>query len=94
MNDLFVHVHPVLGPEVMLAKKEPMVRGHDESGILPEVALIEVIEKLSKQEVAKRDDRANSREFLGFGPRSSKRRRTNRESASFVTQSRRAYSAR
>ncbi len=53
---LLVDVHPVLGPEIMLAEQKAVVRRDDQRGVLPHVVLVELVEQLAEQEVAHRDD--------------------------------------
>ena len=56
MRDLLVEVHAVLGPEVVLAEKEPVVGRDDERRVLPDIMLVEIIDQLPKEEIAHRDD--------------------------------------
>ena len=57
VDDLLVEVHPVLGPEIVLAEQEAVVGGDDQGGVLPQVVLVEIVEQLAQQEVAQRDHR-------------------------------------
>ena len=51
VHDLLVHVHPVLGPEIMLAEQEAMIGADDQRRVLPKVMLIEIVEQLAQQEI-------------------------------------------
>ena len=48
VHDLFVHVHAVLRPEIVFAKKKAVVGGDNKGGIVPKVCAIEVVEQLAE----------------------------------------------
>ena len=48
VHDLLVHVHPVLRPEIVFAKKKAMIGGDNKGGIAPKLVAIEIVEKLSE----------------------------------------------
>jgi len=56
MHDLFIHVHAVLRPEVVLSKLETVIGGNDERRVLPQIVLVEVVQQLPEQEIAQRYD--------------------------------------
>ena len=65
VDDLLVHRHPVLRPEVVLAEQEPVVGRDDQRGVLPHVVPVEVVEDLAEQVVAERHEGLVVRPELG-----------------------------
>ena len=43
MSQFFVEIHPVLGPEIMLAKKEPVIGGDNQCCIFPQILIVKDI---------------------------------------------------
>ena len=44
VGDLLVEVHPVLGPEIMLAEEETVIGRDDQRGVGPKIVRVEMVD--------------------------------------------------
>ena len=70
VRDLVIAGHAKLGPPVVLAEQEAVVRRNQERGVLPQVAGVEVVQQPAHLSIAKGDDGAVVRAQLGAFVRS------------------------